>query len=106
MIQVTDNFGVGGWNGNLNAIAENLIGVDATGKTSLIDWSISRFGDAIDDQNRFGVDVPSGATRTVQDSIDTISGATVRVSREATSYQRALVAAGIIDESDVVIGRF
>jgi len=34
------------------------------------------------------------------------SGATVRISRESTSYQRALVEAGILDESDVVIGRF
>ncbi len=94
----------GGWNGNLNAIAEYLIGQDATQKTSLVDWS--GFEDSINDKNQFGVDVESGATRTVQNSFDTISGATIRISRESTSYQRALVDAGIISESEVIIGRF
>ncbi len=99
-------YGAGGWDGNLNAIGASLIGQDATEMTSLVDWTDSRFAGSINDQNQFGVDVESGATRTVQDSFDTISGATVRISRESTSYQRALVDAGIIDESDVIIGRF
>ncbi len=73
---------------------------------ALVDWSIDRYAGAVNEDNVFGVDVESGATRTVQDSIDGISGATVRMSREATSYQRALVDASILSEEDVVIGRF
>lgn len=99
-------FGLGGWQGNYDAIAAFLIGRDAKRLTSMIDWSIPRYAGAINQQNQFGIDVPSGATRTVQDSFDGLSGATVRVSRESTSYQRALVAAGILEESDVIIGRF
>ncbi|TVQ38109.1 MAG: hypothetical protein EA384_10200 [Spirochaetaceae bacterium] len=99
-------FGIGGWAGNHAAIAQSLIGQDATSKTSLVDWSIERYAGAINENNVFGVDVATGATRTVQNSFDGISGATVRISREATSYQRALVDAGILDESDVIIGRF
>ncbi|WP_242975173.1 hypothetical protein [Anaerovirgula multivorans] len=99
-------FGLGGWEGNYRAIEASLKGQDATEKTSLIDWSIPRYAGGINEQNQFGIDVESGATRTVQDSIDGISGATVRMSRESTSYQRALVNAGILDESDVIIGRF
>ncbi|SCX99998.1 hypothetical protein [Alkaliphilus peptidifermentans] len=99
-------FGLGGWTGNFSAIEESLIGQDATQLTSLVDWTNARYAGAINDKNQFGVDVQSGATRTVQNSIDGISGATVRISREATSYQRALVNAGIIDEADVIIGRF
>jgi len=99
-------FGNGGWAGNFNALEESLIGQNATELTSLVDWSVDRYAGALNEDNVFGVDVESGATRTVQNSIDGISGATVRVSREATSYQRALVDAGIISEEDVVIGRF
>ena len=99
-------YGMGGWDGNFRAIEEYLIGQDATEKTSLIDWSIDRYEAGINEDNQFGVDADSGATRSVQNSIDGISGATVRLSREATSYQRALVNAGIISEADVVIGRF
>lgn len=99
-------FGLGGWDGNYRAIAQSLIGQDATQKTSLVDWSNSRYAGAINDQNQFGVDVQTGATRTVQDSLDGISGATVRISRESTSYQRALVNAGIVSEDEVIIGRF
>ncbi len=99
-------FGRGGWAGNYRAIEEDLIGRDAREYTSLVDWSISRYGDAVNEDNVFGVDVPSGATQTVQDSVDGISGATVRMSRESTSYQRALVEAGILAEDEVVIGRF
>ncbi|TVR65297.1 MAG: hypothetical protein EA426_00090 [Spirochaetaceae bacterium] len=98
--------GIGGWKGNYDAIAEHLVGRNARTVTSLVDWSIDRFGNAVNDQNVFGVDVPTGATRTAQDSLDGISGATVRMSRESTSYQRALVDAGILSESDVIIGRF
>ena len=99
-------FGTGGWAGNFRAIEESLTGKNATELTSLVDWSVERFAGAINEDNVFGVDVASGATRTVQNSIDGISGATVRISREATSYQRALVDAGIIIEEDVVVGRF
>ncbi len=97
-------FGLGGWNGNYRAIEEDLVGRNATEFTSLVDWS--EYEDSINEDNQFGVDTESGATRTVQDSYDTISGATVRISREATSFQRALVDAGILDENDVIIGRF
>lgn len=99
-------FGLGGWEGNYQAIEEFLIGKNATELTSLIDWSLPYYAGAINDENQFGIDVASGATRTVQNSIDGISGATVRMSREGTSYQRALVDAGIITEDDVIIGRF
>ncbi|EEG76286.1 hypothetical protein [Dethiobacter alkaliphilus] len=106
MDAVYGRYGLGGWDGNFNAIAEYLIGQDATEYTSLIDWSVERYSANIDEDNQFGLDTESGATRTVQDSIDGISGATVRLSRESTSYQRALVEAGIISEADVIIGRF
>ncbi len=96
----------GGWTGNYIAMEEFLVGKKATELTSLIDWSVSRYKKGINDDNFFGVDSVSGSTRTVQNSTDTIAGATVRVSREATSYQRALVEAGIIDEKDVIKGRF
>lgn len=100
-------FGLGGWEGNYNAIARYLVGRNARDLTSLVDWSPDRLRNAINDENQFGVDVPSGATRTVQNSsVDGIAGATVRMSRESASYQRALVNAGIISEEDVVIGRF
>ncbi|MFU8787154.1 MAG: hypothetical protein ACNA7U_07865 [Candidatus Izemoplasmataceae bacterium] len=99
-------FGIGGWAGNYAAIENFLIGKNATELTSLIDWSIEEYALNIDENNFFGRDTITGATRTVQNSVDTIAGATVRISREATSFQRALVEAGIIDESDVIIGRF
>ncbi len=99
-------FGIGGWVGNYSAIEQYLVGRDARELTSLVDWSPERFALAINEQNQFGVDVPTGATRTVQNSFDGIAGATVRMSRESTSYQRALVRAGIISESDVIVGRF
>ncbi|MBB5174308.1 hypothetical protein [Texcoconibacillus texcoconensis] len=101
-----DFFGLGGWEGNYKAIEESLIGENATELTSLIDWDIDRYNEGINDDNFFGVDDVSGATRTVQDSMDGISGATVRVTRESTAYQRALVEAGIISEEDVIKGRF
>ena len=99
-------FGIGGWAGTYNASARYLTGRNARTVTSLVDWSPDRYRNAINDQNQFGIDVPTGATRTVQQSSDGISGATVRMSRESTSYQRALVNAGILSESDVIIGRF
>ena len=98
--------GIGGWNGNYNAIADYLIGKKATEVTSLIDWSIERYNKGINEENFFGVDVQSGATKTVQNSADTISGATVRMSRESTTYQRALIEAGILSEKDIIKGRF
>lgn len=97
---------MGGWAGNYSAIEESLIGKNANELTSLIDWSNSRYSENIDENNFFGLDSVSGATRTVQDSMDGISGATVRMSRESTSYQRALVEAGIIKDADVIKGRF
>lgn len=99
-------FGIGGWAGNYRAIEEFLVGKNATVMTSLIDWSEPRYAGGINEENRFGIDVATGATRTVQNGVDTISGATVRMSRESTAYQRALAEAGIIDEEDVIIGRF
>ncbi len=99
-------FGIGGWVGNYAAIERYVTGRNAREFTSLVDWTAQRYAGSIDAQNRFGVDVVSGATRTAQNSVDAISGATVRVSRESTAYQRALVQAGILTESDVVIGRF
>jgi hypothetical protein len=97
---------IGGWEGNYLAIEETLIGKDVTTLNSLINWSVARWGDSINEDNYFGIDLVAGSTKTVQNSYDTISGATVRMSRENTSFQRALVAAGIIEESDVIIGRF
>lgn len=106
-MEVTYGFtGIGGWEGNYKAISEYLIDKDATEVTSLIDWSIPRYSKGINEDKFFGLDVVSGATKTVQNSADTISGATVRMSRESTSYQRALVDAGIIKEEDVIKGRF
>lgn len=99
-------FGIGGWKGNYDALAKALIGQDARKTRSLVDWSNPMFRDAVNENRIFGVDVQTGATRTVQNSYDTISGATVRISRESTSYQRALVEAGILTESEVIIGRF
>ncbi len=96
----------GGWSGNYAAMEEFLIGKKATKLTSLINWSIPRYNRGVNDDNFFGVDSVSGATRTVQNSTDGIAGATVRISREATSYQRALVDAGILEEEDVIKGRF
>ena len=99
-------FGIGGWQGNYAAVERYLTGRDARDLRSLVDWSPERYALAINEQNQFGVDVPTGATRTVQNSFDGIAGATVRMSRESTSYQRALVQAGIITEDDVIVGRF
>ncbi len=99
-------FGLGGWVGNYAALAEYVKGRNARELTSLVDWSAQRYAGSIDARNRFGVDVVTGATRTAQNSVDGISGATVRVSRESTAFQRALVQAGILTASEVVIGRF
>lgn len=99
-------FGLGGWKGNYDAIAEYLTGRNVTETTSLVNWDVPKFAEGVNDQGQFGTDATSGATRTAQWSVDGISGATVRMSRESTSYQRALVAAGIIEEESVVVGRF
>ena len=96
----------GGWQGNYEAIEEYLIGKSALDLDTLVDWDVERWGDAVNEDNFFGIDVPAGATRSAQDSYDTIAGATVRMSRESTSFQRALVKAGILTEEDVVKGRF
>ncbi len=98
--------GNGGWKGNYEAIRNFLIGKKATELTSLVDWSNPRYAGAINENNFFGVDVKAGATATVQNSVDGIAGATVRMSRESNSYQRALVAAGILTEDKVIKGRF
>jgi hypothetical protein len=98
--------GLGGWAGNYGAIREHLVGKNALQVLSLVDWTDEKYEGSINDQNQFGVDVATGATRTAQNSIDTYAGATVRLSRESESYQKALVAAGILMIEDVVIGRF
>ena len=97
---------MGGWAGNYRAIERYLTGKSALELRSLVDWSVTRWSGAINNENFFGVEAVSGATRTAQDSYDGISGATVRMSRESTSYQRALVKAGILTEQDVIKGRF
>ena len=99
-------FGLGGWKGNYDAISNYLVGRDATETTSLVPWNVEKFANGVNDDRQFGVDVGTGATKTAQWSVDGISGATVRMSRESTSYQRALVQAGILTEDDVIIGRF
>lgn len=96
----------GGWTGNYAAMRQFLVGKKATELLSLVDWSIPRYAGAINTDNFFGIDAQAGATKTVQNSTDGIAGATVRISREATSYQRALVAAGILEEAKVIKGRF
>ncbi len=96
----------GGWQGNYEAIAEYLIGKNVSEITSLVDWDVERWNLAINEDNIFGVDLVAGATKTAQNSLDTIAGATVRMSRESTSFQRALAAAGVITEEEIVIGRF
>jgi hypothetical protein len=98
----------GGWQGNYENIEEFLIGKNAADLTSLVDWSKDKWAKAINDDNFFGVDYDSssGATKTAQSSLDGIAGATVRMSRESTSFQRALLAAGFITEEDVIKGRF
>ena len=98
--------GIGGWKGNYESISKFLVGQNARIVTSLVNWDIARYKAGINSDNFFGLDSVTGATRTVQSSLDGISGATVRVSRESTSYQRALVEAGILDEKDVIKGRF
>lgn len=94
----------GGWNGNYEAIAKYLIGKNVKDVKSLINWSTPRYAKAVNENLVFGE--IAGATKTAQNSYDTISGATVRISRESTSYQRALVEAGVINESEVIKGRF
>ncbi|QVK21097.1 hypothetical protein KHQ82_01845 [Mycoplasmatota bacterium] len=98
----------GGWQGNYEAIEEYLIGKNATELTSLVDWSVERWALAINEDNFFGVDydASAGATKSAQNSYDGIAGATVRMSRESTSYQRALVDAKILTEEEVIKGRF
>ena len=98
--------GPGGWAGNYKAIEDFLKGKNALELTSLIDWSIERYKKGINANNFFGVDIVAGATKTVQNSFDTIAGATVRMSRESNSYQEALVKAGILKEEDVIKGRY
>lgn len=98
--------GIGGWEGNYQAIEKFLVGKNVKEVTSLVDWNNPRYSKGIDENNFFGLDTVSGATKTVQNSADGIAGATVRMSRESTSYQRALVQAGIIKEEDVIKGRF
>ena len=99
-------FGIGGWQGNYDSIQSFLIGKNAKEVTSLVNWSIDAFAKGVNNDRQFGIDNVSGATKTAQWSVNGISGATVRMSRESTSYQRALVQAGIITENQVVIGRF
>ncbi|MGL1894183.1 MAG: hypothetical protein OCD02_21315 [Spirochaetaceae bacterium] len=99
-------FSSGGWTGNYKTVGNFIVGKNVKELDSLIDWSIPKFKNGVNDNNFFGVDIVSGATKTAQDSTDGISGATVRMSRESTSYQRALVAADVITEKQVIKGRF
>lgn len=96
----------GGWDGNYKAISEFLVGKNVEDMKSLVDFSEEKFAKAINEDNYFGIDVPTGATKTAQNSFDTIAGATVRMSRESEAYQRALVEAGVLTEEDVIKGRF
>ncbi len=104
----------GGWNGNYEAVAKAMIGKSALEVKALASFdgttylTKKSYSDGINEDNFFGVntDIVSSATKTLQNSYDTFSGATVRISRENTSYQRALVEAGIIEEKDVIKGRF
>ncbi|MDF1618704.1 hypothetical protein [Petrocella sp. FN5] len=104
---------IGGWNGNYKNIAKTMIGKNATELTGLTDFEGKNYeGDeyklGIDENNFFGIyeDSVTGATKTIQKSYETVAGATIRISRENTSFQRALVEAGIITEEDVIKGRF
>lgn len=103
----------GGWNGNYQNIANNLKDKNAIEMKGLVSFTGKAFNGndyeiSIDENNFFGLnkDAVSGATSSIQKSYDTISGATVRMSRENTSFQRALVEAGIINEEEVIKGRF
>lgn len=96
----------GGWKGNYNAVGEYLIGKNVNEIKSLIDWSPKKYSGAINENNYFGIDIIAGATKTVQNSFDGIAGSTVRMSRENTSYMDALVKAGVLDEKDLIKGRF
>jgi hypothetical protein len=98
--------GLGGWKGNYESIQTYLIGKNVTEMSSLIDWNIEKFALGINSENFFGIDAQAGGTKTAQDSFEGIAGATVRMSRESTSFQRALVKAGIITEEQVIKGRF
>lgn len=96
----------GGWKGNYDSIADYLRGKDVNEITTFVDWSNPKYAQNITEENFFGVDRIAGATRTAQNSLEGMAGATVRISRENTSYQRALVEAGVISEGDVIKGRF
>jgi len=98
----------GGWQGNYEAIGNYLVGQNVNDLISLVDWTTERWASAINENNFFGIDydASAGATKTAQNSTDGIAGATVRMSRESTSYQRALVDAEILKEDDVIKGRF
>ncbi|MCL1992858.1 MAG: hypothetical protein FWG66_07910 [Spirochaetes bacterium] len=101
---------VGGWEGNFVAIRQYMVGRNAREVTGFGEFS-PRHAAAINPQTRFFhwdyiPDGVTGATATWQDSFDGIAGATVRISRENTSFQRALVAAGFITEAQVIRGRF
>ncbi len=103
----------GGWTGNYETITNYLIGKNATEVTALenfdgFSYDGNSYRDSINEDNFFGynTDAVSTATRSIQQSWDSTTGATVRISRENTSYQRALVEAGILEEKDVIKGRF
>lgn len=109
-----DFHGAGGWAGNYEAIANEMIGKNALEITELASFegttylTKKSYKDSINEDNFFGVntDTVSTATKTIQSSYDTFSGATVRISRENNSYQRALKEAGILKEEDIIKGRF
>lgn len=110
MLPVYGFHSIGGWEGNYAAVRDYLVGRNIRELTSLIDYSSQRYAPAVSPNNFFHAsyipDGVTGATATAQNSIDGIAGATVRMSRENTSFQRALVAAGVITEDQVIRGRF
>ncbi len=103
----------GGWTGNYEAIEKYLVGKNAMEVTALANFDGTSYAgnsyrDSINEDNFFGynTDTVATATKSLQQSWDAVTGATVRISRENTSYQRALVEAGILSEKDVIKGRF
>jgi len=50
---------LGGWQGNYEAIEDYLIGMNVNDITSLVDWETQKWGDAVNDDNFFGIDVPA-----------------------------------------------
>ena len=89
-----------------STVKDLLMAAGVTFTADTPDETLEKWSGGVNEDNFFGIDLAAGATKTAQDSLDGIAGATVRMSRESTSFQRALVAAGVLTEEDVVKGRF